>query len=750
MIKRLACFLTLLAGSSLQIHAQLKPNLDLIPKPTQISPGVGTFHWTKSTAIVASAMFAPVARLLADSGQTIGIVSPYKKPTAPVTIRIMSVSANALPDSNSYKLQIQENGITIAARTTAAAINGVQTLLQLRLLQPDMSQIPCVEIQDHPRFKYRGVMLDVSRHFFPVSYIKRYLDLMALYKINTFHWHLVDGAGWRLQIKQFPELTSHAAWRYGEGWKEWAANGKRYAHAGDANAYGGFYTQDDARDIVAYAAQRGITVIPEIEMPGHSEEVLAVYPQLSCSGTPYQNSEFCLGNDSTYSFLEKVLTEVMDIFPSQYIHIGGDEANKKAWKACPKCQERIRTAHLKDEHELQSYAVRRMEQFLKAHHRKLLGWDEILEGGLAPEATVMSWRGESGGITAAKAGHDVVMTPGAYCYFDHYQADPATQPEAQGGYLPVEKVYSYNPDPFQPGALESKHILGVQANIWTELIPNTSHLEYMTYPRLPALAEVAWTNKDQKDFADFQRRLQSHYLLLQRLYVNYCRPSYTVTIVPTINYDKKETTISLLSEQYQPVIRYTMDGTVPSQHSTLYTGPFSFTGSSKITAAVFRDTLLQGTPAVLMADYHLAIGKPVIYKEPYSKSYPAKKEATLTDGYLGTVSYGDGQWQGFDSHDMDVVVDMESVQTLHTVALNFMQLTAVGIYIPADVTVSLSNDGVTFGQEMVVKNDIHESQHQLTFKTFQFDLGGKQSRYIRVKAKNAQHGFLFSDEIIVH
>ncbi|RAJ79898.1 hexosaminidase [Chitinophaga dinghuensis] len=750
MIKRLACCLTLLAGTSLQIQAQTKPNLDLIPKPSQITPGTGTFKWTKATPIIASKVFEDAARLLADSGQTIGIVSPYKANSTPVTIQIMHVTANSLPDSNSYKLEVKEGSIGIYARTTTAAINGIQTLLQLRLLQPDMSSIPCVQIQDHPRFGYRGVMLDVSRHFFPISYIKRYLDLMALYKINTFHWHLVDGAGWRLQIKQFPELTDRAAWRYGEGWKEWAAGGKRYANAGDPNAYGGYYTQDDAREIVAYAAQRGITVIPEIEMPGHSEEVLAVYPQLSCSGIPYVNSELCLGNDATYSFLEKVLTEVMAIFPSTYIHIGGDEANKKAWKACPKCQQRIHTEHLKDEHELQSYAVRRMEKFLKSHHRKLLGWDEILEGGLAPEATVMSWRGESGGITAAKAGHDVIMTPGAYCYFDHYQADPATQPEAQGGYLPVEKVYSYNPDPFQPQEPESKHILGVQANIWTELIPNSSHLEYMTYPRLPALAEVAWTNNNQKDFSDFQRRLQSHYLLLQRLYVNYCRPSYTVTIVPSINYDKKETTIRLESQQYQPVIRYTMDGTAPDQHATRYTGPFSFTGSANITAAVFRDTLLQGKPAVLMADYHLAIGKPVIYKQPYSKSYPAKKEATLTDGYLGTVSYGDSQWQGFDSHDMDVVVDMEAVQSLRSVALNFMQLTAVGIYIPADVTVSLSDDGITFGQEIVVKNDVPESQNQLTFKQFRFDLGNRKSRYIRVKAKNAQHGFLFADEIIVH
>ncbi|MFB6456020.1 family 20 glycosylhydrolase [Chitinophaga sp. Hz27] len=750
MLKQYASALALTITSALSVQAQLKPNLDIIPKPVHLQATTGNFNWNEQTKVHAAPAFKEAATLLSFSGKPLTINTTAPTKTEANYIYIQQATAAMLPDTNTYRLSITPNKITILARSRAAAINGIQSLVQLQLLQPDTYLIPCAEIEDQPRFGYRGLHLDVSRTFFPASYIKRYLDLMWLYKINTFHWHLVDGAGWRLQIKQFPALTDTAAWRYGNTWREWAKNQHRYASEGDPNAYGGYYTQDEAREIVAYAAKRGITVIPEIEMPGHAEEVLAVYPQLSCSGIPYKNNEFCLGNDQTFDFLEKVLLEVMDIFPSTYIHIGGDEANKAAWKKCPKCQQRIKSEHLKDENELQSYAIRRMEKFLTSHHRKLLGWDEILEGGLAPEATVMSWRGESGGIAAAKENHDVIMTPGAFCYFDHYQADPATQPEAQGGYLPIEKVYSYNPVPAELSAMEAKHILGAQANIWAEYIPNESHLEYMVYPRLLALSEVIWTPQEKRNFADFKTRLQSQYLLLQRLNVNYFRPSYTVTIEPKIDYQQQQTTIAMNTEQYNPVIHYTMDGSMPTANAPVYTKPFSFKGSATITAAVFQDTLLKGTPAVMRADYHKAIGKPVIYNLPYSKSYPAKKEATLTDGYRGTVSYGDGLWQGFDVKDMDVTIDMQNKEKLQSVSVNFMQLTGVGIYIPAFVEVAVSDDGVNFTQVQHIDNDVPETQNALTFKAFNFNLEGRQARYIRVKARNAQHGFLFADEVIVY
>ncbi len=497
------------AAIGLSAQAQ---RMNIIPKPMEIIEKTGEFVIKPSTVVYADAAFREVAGLFSEE-TGIPVSAKSRQHNA---IAIVKAMKGGILDSNTYALSIHENYIEIQASGRAGALYGMQTLRQLMATQPDGNKIPAVTIVDRPRFAYRGMHLDVSRNFFPLSFVKKFIDLMALYKMNTFHWHLTDGAGWRLEIKKYPALTQQAAWRTHGAWTDWQANGRRYLQEGSPNAYGGYYTQQEAKDIVAYAARRGITVIPEIEMPGHSEEVLAVYPHLSCSGLPYKNSEFCLGNDSTFTFLEDVLDEVREIFPSTYIHIGGDEADKKAWKTCPKCQQRIRTEKLKDEEELQSYAVRRMERYLVGHGRKLLGWDEILEGGLAPEATVMSWRGEKGGITAATEGHDVIMTPGGYVYFDSYQADPATEPQAIGGFLPLSKVYSYEPVPAELDATKAKHVLGAQANLWTEYMPTTYQVEYMTFPRMLALAEVVWSPKESRNWDDFKVRLQQHYRLLQK------------------------------------------------------------------------------------------------------------------------------------------------------------------------------------------------------------------------------------------
>jgi hexosaminidase len=749
MIKRITTLFLLTICYGISAHSQSAGNLNLIPAPTSITPGKGTFAITPQTPVFTAPAFSAVAKLFSETAHLPEPQLALMKMIPLHSVIFAKVDKSVIPDSAGYRLWISPEYVSIFARTQTGALNGMQSLLQLQLLQPDQRTLPCATINDHPRFGYRGVHLDVSRNFFPAAYIKRFLDLMALYKMNTFHWHLTDGAGWRLEIKRYPELTKNAAWRNYANWKEWWTKGRRYSQEGDPNAYGGYYTQAEAREIVAYAAQRGITVIPEIEMPGHSEEVLAVYPQLSCSGIPYKNSELCLGNDATFTFLENVLTEVMDIFPSPYIHIGGDEADKKAWKSCPKCQQRIRSEKLKDENELQSYAIRRMEKLLIAHKRKLLGWDEILEGGLAPEATVMSWRGESGGIAAAREGHDVIMTPGAYCYFDSYQADPATQPEAIGGYLPLDKVYSYEPVPKELDPAAAKHVLGAQANIWTEYIPTSYHLEFMLYPRLLALSEVVWSDTLHKNPANFQQRLQSHYLLLQRLNVNYYRPSYSVTIHPEIDATKHRTVISFSSEQYQPQIRYTLDSSLPGSQSALYTGPFTVTGSAPVTAAIFKDNQLQGKPAFLQLDDHIAIGKKVTYNIPYSKKYPAQQAATLVNGYRGSLTYGDGQWQGFEG-DLDVTVDMEQTTGLHRLAITFMQLTGPGVYMPSFVAISVSDDGKNFRPLKQVNNDVPVSTSTLVFKDFKFELSGEKARYIRVQAKNEQHGFMFADEIIIY
>ncbi len=720
----------------------------IIPKPNQVIELEGVFVVNNQTKIISDPSFAPIAHLFSEQSGI--VVASSKKQAVAKPILFEKADAKTTTDSLGYRLIITPDRITLLASSSSGAFYGMQSLMQLILLQPQKDNLPCCEITDHPRFSYRGVHLDVSRHFFPVSFVKRFIDLMALYKMNTFHWHLVDGPGWRLEIKKYPELTSKAAWRTHANWKDWWESGRRYSEEGNPNAYGGYYTQEQAHEIVAYAAQRGITVIPEIEMPGHSEEVLAVYPHLSCSGISCKNGEFCLGNDSTFIFMQDVLTEVMDIFPSKYIHIGGDEANKLAWKQCPKCQKRISYERLKDELELQSYGVRRMEKFLMAHGRKLLGWDEILEGGLAPEATVMSWRGEQGGIDAAEVGHDVVMTPGGYCYFDSYQADPNTQPPAIGGYLTVEKVYSYEPVPAQLNPEKAKHILGAQANLWTEYIPTTEHLEYMAFPRLLALSEVTWSDKNDREWNDFKSRLQSHYLLMQRLNINYCRPSFRLEIGSDFDYQNQKVKIHFNSEQFDPTIYYTLDGSVPTVGSKLYDGLFEINGSAKVCAAIFEVDQLMDKPATQEVDFHQAIGKKVIYNLPFSKGYPAQHENTLVNGYRGSLTYGDGQWQGFESVDMDVTIDLEKNIQLKSLSSNFMQLTGPGVFIPGYVEISLSEDGKDYRALKRIDSDVPASDSALTFKNFKFDLTGEKARYIRLVAKNDHRGFLFADEIIVY
>ena len=730
-------------------NAQISGRVNIIPKPALVVEKGGTLRLSSNVLVYSDKSFTDAASLFANQANL--SVSTDKKGKAKAQVLFIEATAREIADSAGYKLVVTPQLAVVYARTKVGALYGASTLTQLSLTQKDMSAIPCVEITDHPRFGYRGMHFDVSRHFFPVSFIKRFIDLMALYKMNTFHWHLTDGAGWRLEIKKYPELTSKAAWRPLGAWTKWWPSKRRYSEEGNANAYGGYYTQNDAREVVAYAAKRGITVIPEIEMPGHSEEVLATYPNLSCTGKPYESSEFCIGNDSTFTFLQDVLTEVMAIFPSKYIHVGGDEANKEHWKKCPKCQNRIKDNGLKDELELQSYLIRRMETFLKSKGRRLLGWDEILEGGLAPEATVMSWRGEQGGIDAANMGHDVIMTPGGYCYFDSYQADPATQPLAIGGFLPIKKVYAYEPIPSMIDSAKAKHVLGAQACLWTEYIPTTEHLEHMAFPRMLALSEVVWTQRANRSWDDFKQRLQAHYLLLQRLNVSYCRPSYKLDIVPKFDYEAKKVSVTLVSEQLNPTIYYTTDGSLPTTASNLYKGTFELSGSAKICAAIIENGEMVAKPDMLEVDFHKAIGRPVVYNSPYSANkYPAQKEATLVNGYRGSLSYGDGQWQGFEGGDMDVTIDLGNATELNHLGASFMQQIGPGVYMPDSVVVSLSDDGKNFREVKTVLNDISATETSLTFKTFQVDLKGETARYVRVFAKNGKRGFLFADEVVIY
>ncbi len=437
------------------------------------------------------------------------------------TIVRLIVKPNDSIHQEGYKLSVSEKGIVIQAATEAGLFYGVQTFTQLVPLTG--TKVPFVEINDYPRFAYRGLHLDVCRHMFSVEFIKKYIDLMAKHKFNRFHWHLTDDQGWRIEIKKYPKLQEIGAYR----------KGTVIGHAGHSNTYdtiryGGYYTQQEIRQVVAYAKLRYVTIIPEIEMPGHAEAAIAAYPELGCRGDQIQTERtfgvfdpiFCAGQETTFTFLEDVLTEVAELFPGTYIHIGGDEAPKTRWKECPHCQKRIKDNGLKDEHELQSYFISRIEKFVNSKGKQIIGWDEILEGGLAPNATVMSWRGEEGGIAAAKEKHNVIMTPGNWCYFDHYQDTSITEPPAIGGLTPVREVYTFEPLPAKLTDQETKFILGAQANVWTEYILTPQHVEYMVYPRACALAEVVWSPKEKRDYLDFLQRMDVHLKRLKNWNVN--------------------------------------------------------------------------------------------------------------------------------------------------------------------------------------------------------------------------------------
>jgi hexosaminidase len=517
----------------------------IIPAPLSLKELPGQFVFSKKSKIILSPVNNEnrlaadfLARLIKNpSGLEIQVVEGSKATGGSVYMAIdTSVSNN-----EGYTLSVSSRKIIIRAKSAVGLFYAVQTIRQLlpaevekdSLVKDIKMTVPACEISDEPRFSYRGMHLDVGRHMFPVEYIKRYIDMIALHKMNTFHWHLTEDQGWRIEIKKYPRLTSVGAFR-----KETIvghAGKKPYKY--DGIPYGGFYTQDEVKDIVAYAKSKFITVIPEIEMPGHSLAALAAYPQLSCTGGPFEvgtkwgvvDDVYCAGKEETFKFLEDVLTEVIALFPSDYIHIGGDECPKTNWAKCPLCQKRIKDEGLKDEKELQSYFIRRIEKFLISKGKRLIGWDEILEGGLAPEATVMSWRGTAGGIDAAKQGHDVIMSPNKYVYLDYYQCEPEGQPLAIGGYLPLESVYSFDPQFAELMAEEQKHILGLQGNVWTEYIPTPEHMEYMSYPRMFAISEIGWTSGSKKDFEDFLARFELQRKRYDKIGINYFKGEYRNT-----------------------------------------------------------------------------------------------------------------------------------------------------------------------------------------------------------------------------
>lgn len=644
-----------------------------------------------------------------------------------------------------YELDVTADGIRIKAASDAGLFYGKQTLRQLLTKKG----IPLVRIKDKPRFKYRGLHVDVSRHFFPKEEIMKLMDAMAYYKLNTLHLHLTDAGGWRIQMDQYPELTTKTAFRTESDWRKWwDANDRKYLPEGTEGSYGGYYTKQDIRELVAYAATKHINVLPEIEFPGHSEEVLFTYPQLSCSGLPYQNGDFCVGNSQSLSFMEGVLSELIELFPSEYIHVGGDEAGKSAWKICPKCQALMKKKGMKSVDELQSYMIHQAEEFLNSKGRKLIGWDEILEGGLAPEATVMSWRGESGGIKSARMGHDVVMTPGNYLYFDFYQAEPKSQPYAIGGYTPIKKVYSYNPVPVDSLTVEERnHIIGVQANTWTEYIQTPEHLEYMIFPRALALAEMAWTPQEMRSWEDFKPRMNAHIPQLLNMGLHPFMLSDELEVTMTVDTVIKQIAVSLDAEKYPAEIRYTTDGSVPTASSVLYQQPIIICDSAYIKAAIFENGVLQGTPTEKKVDFHRGINKPIHYNSNLYAGYMAGGINALLDGYRGGLTYLDGRWQGY-LNDLDCVIDMQEVTDIRKVSTRFMQLIGPGVFQPGEVELLTSEDGENFISRGIVPTTLSNTDPNLLFQEYAFQ-GNWQARYVRLRASNVSKGFIFADEIVI-
>lgn len=726
--------------------------IPLIPKPNNIVVGTGSYIIPNKLAVHVSPEFVTTARIFEEMPgiDSVGIErirNPRRTPDEGV--RILEARSTHQLTEGKYRLQVDSTGIQIIGHTEEAIVQGFMTLLQLSYLQDFYNVIPHLTIEDRAAYGYRGLHLDVSRHFFPISFLEKYIDLMALYKFNTFHWHLTDDGGWRLQLLKYPELTQQAAWRTHHRWADWKANGSLYVPAGHPNANGGYYTQREVRELVEYANRKGVTIIPEINMPGHADAALAVYPELSCTGQAVNHTEFCVGNESTYSFLTSVLDEVVDLFPSTYIHIGGNEVDKTNWGHCPKCQALKDSLGLESEEQLQSHFYSRINEYLKSRGRKLIGWDDMMEGEVANGTTIMSWRGETQGAEAANAGHNVIMTPQTHLYFDYYQSDPRTQPKAIGGYSNLENVYSYKPLPEGLASDKARHILGAQGNMWTEYTPTPMHVEYMVFPRAIALSEVLWTDGDKKDFDDFRTRLQQHYRLLQRLDVNYYRPSFNTQINVEYNPDDNTNTVSVNSEQYEPSIHYTIDGTQPTAASPQYSKPFDLAAGALVKAAYFLDSVQVGPVDSAQVDLHRAIGKKVIYNTDWH-TYPAQAEATLTNGQKGGLRYGDGEWQGF-LGDFDVVIDFERREQIEQVAIRFMQEAGSDIFFPGEVNILLSDNGTNYRHVATISHDIPTDNTDIVFHRFEEMFEKPQSaRYLRITAPRAQPGFLFTDEIIVY
>lgn len=741
-------------------------NYEVIPLPQEIKITTGSFVLNDRTSIVYpkdNKEMQQNANLLAKyihqmSGKKLKVIDE------PVTSNaiILATGLNA-DNAEAYQLKVTQDNVTITGTSEAGTFYGIQTLRKsLPITNKGDISLPAAEINDYPRFSYRGVHLDVSRHFFPADSVKRFIDMMALHNINRLHWHLTDDQGWRIEIKKRPELTTIGSKR---SETVIGHNSGEY----DGIPYSGFYTQDEAREIVKHAQERHITVIPEIDLPGHMQAALAAYPELGCTGGPYEvwkmwgvsEDVLCVGNDKTLTFIEDVLNEIIDIFPSEYIHVGGDECPKVRWEKCPKCQARIKAEGIKGdkkhsaEEYLQSYVISRMEKFVESKGRHIIGWDEILEGGLAPNATVMSWRGMDGGIEAAKQKHNVVMTPNTYVYLDYYQsADTDLEPDAIGGYLPLEKVYSFEPTAgISPE--DQKYVIGAQANLWTEYIPTFSQVEYMIMPRIDAVADIQWSDPSKKDYQTFLPRVARMTQLYDRLGYNYGKHIFDINASLTTNTENGTLDIAL-TKLGEGDIYYTVDGSDPTIASIKYEGPVQINQDCEFKAIVVRPN---GTSRIFSEDifFNKATMKPITLKEQPSKGYVFNGAQVLVDGLRGGSNYKTGHWLGFQGKDLDATIDLKEPTEIQKVSFNTNVVKGDWIMGASAVTVKVSDDGKNF-KEVASKKIPELTQNDKDgLYPQEISFAPVKARYVEIIINSSKlpkwHGgagspaFLFVDEI---
>ena len=674
--------------------------------------------------------------------------------------------ANDNPEA--YQLKVDANQVVISSPSEAGVFYGIQTLRKaVDVAEGSNVELPAVEIKDQPRFGYRGMMLDVGRHFFSMDEIKTYIDMMALHNINRFHWHLSEDQGWRIEIKKYPKLTEIGSMR-----KETVIghNSGKY----DGKPYGGFYTQEQAKEIVAYAAERYITVIPEIDLPGHMQAALAAYPELGCTGGPYEvwtqwgvsDNVLCAGNDQTIQFIKDVLAEIVEIFPSEYIHVGGDECPKVKWSTCPKCQARIKALGLKSdnkhtkEERLQSYVIHEAEEFLNSKGRKMIGWDETLEGGLAPNATVMSWRGEAGGIEAAKQHHDVVMTPNTYLYFDYYQSkDTETEPMAIGGYLPIERVYSYEPMPKSLSPEEQKYIVGVQANLWTEYIPDFKQVQYMVLPRMAALSESQWCAPEKKNYEAFLQRVSRLVNIYAKNGWNYATHIFDVML--DLKPNTETGTLDAVARTIDNApIYYTLDGSEPTTASEKYTDVIKIDKPCTLRTVAIRPS---GSSKITKDEISFSKSsmKPITMLQSINKQYEFSGATVLVDGMTGNMNYKTGRWIAFYTNDLEAVIDLKEATEISSMTLHTCVEKGDWIFDTRGITVSVSDDNQTFKEVASEAYPAMKESDPNQIYTHELKFDPVKTRYVKVKALSEQKipswhggkgnpGFLFVDEIILN